>query len=205
MGVILVSDTASLQSLYSNVLEEPGPLGLRLKKSPSLADLIQLQLSKAKSNWTSCATGLESLGGNDNKEPKCSGASSLSSKIKASNFPATLLRIGTWEVRITVTLWWCARDRYAFCTRLFLYSCISKFCSIISFFCLFISWEKKHFTQRYDYLFDLAQMKDIESVMWNFLCSLSERYVILKVHCSYSPFLLLQDASCIITTYLNGE
>ncbi|CAL9043779.1 unnamed protein product, partial [Musa banksii] len=85
------------QAMYYNVLEEPGPLGLRLRKSPSLADLIQMRLSQAKSSGTSCATSLGSSEVGDNKELKSSAASSSSNKIKASNFPATLLRIGTWE------------------------------------------------------------------------------------------------------------
>ncbi|CAL9751567.1 unnamed protein product [Musa acuminata subsp. burmannicoides] len=85
------------QAMYYNVLEEPGPLGLRLRKSPSLADLIQMRLSQAKSGGTSCATSLGSSEVGDNKELKSSAASSSSNKIKASNFPATLLRIGTWE------------------------------------------------------------------------------------------------------------
>ncbi|URE05580.1 hypothetical protein MUK42_20930 [Musa troglodytarum] len=96
-GVIRTSDPALLQAMYYNVLEEPGPLGLRLRKSPSLADLIQMRLSQAKSGGTSCATSLGSSEVGDNKELKSSAASSSSNKIKASNFPATLLRIGTWE------------------------------------------------------------------------------------------------------------
>ncbi|KAJ8505505.1 hypothetical protein OPV22_006391 [Ensete ventricosum] len=85
------------QAMYYNVLEEPGPLGLRLRKSPSLADLIQMRLSQAKSGGASCATSLGSSEVGDNKELKSSAASSSLNKIKASNFPATLLRIGTWE------------------------------------------------------------------------------------------------------------
>ncbi|RZS23002.1 hypothetical protein BHM03_00055844 [Ensete ventricosum] len=96
-GVTRTSDPALLQAMYYNVLEEPGPLGLRLRKSPSLADLIQMRLSQAKSGGASCATSLGSSEVGDNKELKSSAASSSLNKIKASNFPATLLRIGTWE------------------------------------------------------------------------------------------------------------
>jgi hypothetical protein len=68
------------QSLY-NPLDEPSPLGLRLKKSPSLLDLIQMRLSQQ----------------HDSKKKDHKG--SADSKLKASNFPATVLKIGTWEVR----------------------------------------------------------------------------------------------------------
>ncbi|WOL13885.1 hypothetical protein Cni_G22665 [Canna indica] len=85
------------QAMYYNVLEEPGPLGLRLRKSPSLADLIQMRLAQAKTGGSSCATSFESTEVGSNKELKSSAATSFSSKIKASNFPAALLRIGAWE------------------------------------------------------------------------------------------------------------
>lgn len=57
------------------------PLGLRLRKSPSLLDLIQMRLSKEEET---------------NKEDSNKGT--LDAKLKASNFPASILRIGTWEV-----------------------------------------------------------------------------------------------------------
>jgi hypothetical protein len=72
------------QSLY-NPLDEPSPLGLRLKKSPSLLDLIQMRLSQQHDS--------------KKKDHKSSAASAADSKLKASNFPATVLKIGTWEVR----------------------------------------------------------------------------------------------------------
>ncbi|WJX19153.1 hypothetical protein P8452_08871 [Trifolium repens] len=64
------------QSLY-NPLDEPSPIGLRLKKSPSLLDLIQTRLSQQ----------------HDSKKKDHKG--SADSKLKASNFPATVLKIGT--------------------------------------------------------------------------------------------------------------
>lgn len=82
------------------MLGEPGPLGLRLRKSPSLADLIQMRLSEAKAGSILCATNSKSSEVGDAKESKSSAASSSSSKIKASNFPASYLKIGAWEVRI---------------------------------------------------------------------------------------------------------
>ncbi|KAG6505579.1 hypothetical protein ZIOFF_037942 [Zingiber officinale] len=94
------ASTSSQQALYNNVLGEPGPLGLRLRKSPSLADLIQMRLSQAKAGSTSCATNSKSSEVGDAKESKSSAASSSTSKIKASNFPASYLKIGAWEVRI---------------------------------------------------------------------------------------------------------
>ncbi|XP_042396032.1 uncharacterized protein LOC121986232 [Zingiber officinale] len=91
------ASTSSQQALYNNVLGEPGPLGLRLRKSPSLADLIQMRLSQAKAGSTSCATNSKSSEVGDAKESKSSAASSSTSKIKASNFPASYLKIGAWE------------------------------------------------------------------------------------------------------------
>ncbi|WJX42666.1 hypothetical protein P8452_29874 [Trifolium repens] len=72
------------QSLY-NPLDEPSPLGLRLKKSPSLLDLIQMRLSQQHDS--------------KKKDHKASAASAADSKLKASNFPATVLKIGTWEYK----------------------------------------------------------------------------------------------------------
>lgn len=67
-----------------NPLDEPSPLGLRLRKSPSLLDLIQMRLSQQ-----------EEIRKKDQK----GSASSADSKLKASNFPATVLKIGTWEYK----------------------------------------------------------------------------------------------------------
>ncbi|CAN1328723.1 hypothetical protein LINPERPRIM_LOCUS34492 [Linum perenne] len=65
-------------------LDEPSPLGLRLRKSPSLLDLIQMKLSQ-RENPRSGAK----------KESK--GGSGSIDKLKASNFPGSVLRIGSWE------------------------------------------------------------------------------------------------------------
>ncbi|XP_031260359.1 uncharacterized protein LOC116118514 [Pistacia vera] len=69
-----------------NPLEEPSPLGLNLKKSPSFLDLIQMKLSEENANL---------------RKRKCKGSvvSASNDKLKASNFPASLLRIGTWEYK----------------------------------------------------------------------------------------------------------
>lgn len=75
-----------------NPLDEPSPLGLRLRKSPSLLDLIQMTLSQGHSPKGSSGTHVK-------KEHKLSHASGVGDKLKASNFPASLLRIGTWEYK----------------------------------------------------------------------------------------------------------
>ncbi|KAG2238278.1 hypothetical protein Bca52824_092490 [Brassica carinata] len=85
-----------------NPLDEPSPLGLSLRKSPSLLDLIQMRLtqsgdSKAETMQT---TGVK-------KESKCITAASAGAtlapgsieKLKASNFPASVLKIGKWEYK----------------------------------------------------------------------------------------------------------
>ncbi|TVU10857.1 hypothetical protein EJB05_44410, partial [Eragrostis curvula] len=69
------------QSSQHEFLDEPSPLGLRLKKSPSLVDLIQMKLAQA-SKATDARQGSNT---------------SASEKLKASNFPGSVLRIGTWE------------------------------------------------------------------------------------------------------------
>uniref|UniRef100_A0ACD5ZKK3 Uncharacterized protein n=1 Tax=Avena sativa TaxID=4498 RepID=A0ACD5ZKK3_AVESA len=84
------------QDMYQNVLDEPSPLGLRLKKSPSLLDLIQMRLSQANSNAGQSSTDDCSAEPSKKKDHK-SGASSAGERLKASNFPASALRIGTWE------------------------------------------------------------------------------------------------------------
>ncbi|KAK9281380.1 hypothetical protein L1049_004280 [Liquidambar formosana] len=71
-----------------NPLDEPSPLGLRLRKSPSLLDLIQMRLSQEN------ASKVETL---SKKDHKGTAVSSTTDKLKASNFPASILKIGTWE------------------------------------------------------------------------------------------------------------
>ncbi|KAJ0965780.1 hypothetical protein J5N97_026918 [Dioscorea zingiberensis] len=79
-----------------NLLNEPSPLGLSLRKSPSLLDLIQMRLSQANS---AAASSIASCGSLElgKKDLKSTAASSTTDKLKASNFPASLLRIGSWE------------------------------------------------------------------------------------------------------------
>lgn len=75
------ASVSNQQSSQHDFLEEPSPLGLRLKKSPSLVDLIQMKLLQAGKA----------------KESLHCGTASASEKLKASNFPGSILRIGSWE------------------------------------------------------------------------------------------------------------
>ncbi|KAK4404381.1 hypothetical protein Sango_0806700 [Sesamum angolense] len=77
-----------------NPLDEPSPLGLRLRKSPSLLDLIQMRLSQESSPSVS-VTSSEVADSGNKKDVKGSTAQVLM-KIEGSNFPASLLRIGSF-------------------------------------------------------------------------------------------------------------
>ncbi|XXG58557.1 hypothetical protein AAC387_Pa04g0842 [Persea americana] len=82
------------QPAHYNPLDEPSPLGLRLRKSPSLLELIQMKLSQGNSSASGSMNGeCIDLG----KDSKGNGISATTDKLKASNFPASVLRIGTWE------------------------------------------------------------------------------------------------------------
>ncbi|KAL5573065.1 hypothetical protein UlMin_022662 [Ulmus minor] len=83
------SETLSIPPSMYNPLDEPSPLGLRLRKSPSLLELIQMKLSQDGAK-------LASLG---KKSHKGSGVSSSTDKLKASNFPASILQIGSWQYK----------------------------------------------------------------------------------------------------------
>ncbi|XP_061354375.1 uncharacterized protein LOC133299003 [Gastrolobium bilobum] len=77
-------DSIPIPSALCNPLDEPSPLGLRLRKSPSLLDLIQMRLSQQD---------------DDRKKDHKGSCTGVDSKLKASNFPATVLKIGTWEYK----------------------------------------------------------------------------------------------------------
>ncbi|XP_074273652.1 uncharacterized protein LOC141597179 [Silene latifolia] len=79
-----------------NPLDEPSPLGLRLRKSPSLLELIQMRLSQGKSS-TLKPTTCDDVSTREKTNTRNSAASAAADKLKASNFPASLLRIGDWE------------------------------------------------------------------------------------------------------------
>ncbi|XP_047942578.1 uncharacterized protein LOC125189334 [Salvia hispanica] len=74
-----------------NPLDEPSPLGLRLRKSPSLLELIQIKLSHSS---------VSKVGSPSNsKKESLRAAGASGDKLKASNFPGSVLRIGTWEYK----------------------------------------------------------------------------------------------------------
>ncbi|KAL0010917.1 hypothetical protein SO802_006025 [Lithocarpus litseifolius] len=66
------------KEMYNPFDHELSPLGLHLRKSPSLLDLIQIRLLSHQNTHNN----------NNNND-----------KLKASNFLASLLRIGTWEYK----------------------------------------------------------------------------------------------------------
>ncbi|KAL5547591.1 hypothetical protein UlMin_002822 [Ulmus minor] len=80
-----------------NPLDEPSPLGLKLRKSPSLLDLIQMKLSQGDPTLGAAQNG--SIAPEIKKEDKGSIPMSVADKLKASNFPASLLKIGGWEYK----------------------------------------------------------------------------------------------------------
>ncbi|XP_050119570.1 uncharacterized protein LOC126596913 isoform X2 [Malus sylvestris] len=81
-----------------NPLDEPSPLGLRLRKSPSLLELIQMKLAQG-SAAAAGATQSENLNSGVKKECKANAPLGTADKLKASNFPASLLSIGSWEYK----------------------------------------------------------------------------------------------------------
>ncbi|XP_062007947.1 uncharacterized protein LOC133724974 [Rosa rugosa] len=74
-------------------LEEPSPLGLQLRKSPSLLDLIQMKLTQQK------AVKLANKKNHKGAAAAAAASGGGTDKLKAMNFPASLLRIGTWEYK----------------------------------------------------------------------------------------------------------
>lgn len=84
-----------------NPLDEPSPLGLRLRKSPSLLDLIQMRLSQGTAAGGGGGVGTTQTETVNlsavKKETKPTVGSTSTDKLKASNFPASLLRIGCWK------------------------------------------------------------------------------------------------------------
>lgn len=94
-------------AIQYNPLDEPSPLGLRLRKSPSLLDLIQMRLSQSSASAVSANHNLT-----DKKDFRGTTASTSNDglkaanfdKLKATNFPALLLKIGNWGVYATVFL-----------------------------------------------------------------------------------------------------
>ncbi|KAK9054624.1 hypothetical protein SSX86_025703 [Deinandra increscens subsp. villosa] len=77
---------SSVSQMHFNPLDEPSPLGLRLRKTPSLLDLIQMRLSEGNASSKAVVHATK-----DHK------TTTVTDKLKASNFPASLLKIGSWE------------------------------------------------------------------------------------------------------------
>eukprot|EP01018_Ginkgo_biloba_P006734 Gb_40861 [translate_table: standard] len=108
-----VSSAAHSQSAYFNPLDEPSPLGLRLRKTPSLLDLIQMKLSQGDPICSGDTNSLKQDVGK-RKDSRSAAAQASADKLKASNFPVSILRIGTWEVmafklQTTVRLFQCSQ------------------------------------------------------------------------------------------------
>ncbi|KAF9625999.1 hypothetical protein IFM89_030653 [Coptis chinensis] len=82
------------QCFYDSVPESSSPLGLRLKKTPSFLDLVESKLSHSNTSFSMLS------------RPKSDSAvvsvPQSNGKAKASNFSASLLRIGSWELTRTL-------------------------------------------------------------------------------------------------------
>ncbi|RZB98194.1 hypothetical protein D0Y65_021275 [Glycine soja] len=86
-------ESLSIPPASYNPLDEPSPLGLRLRKSPSLLDLIQMRLSQQEESKKKDQKASSSA------SSAAAAAAAADSKLKASNFPGTILKIGTWEYK----------------------------------------------------------------------------------------------------------
>ena len=64
-------------------MQDGGPLGLSLRKSTSLVNLIETTLTQENQHKI---------------KPEDSRSQSSSKKLKASNFPAIFLEVGSWNV-----------------------------------------------------------------------------------------------------------
>ncbi|KAL2458227.1 hypothetical protein Adt_46041 [Abeliophyllum distichum] len=85
-----------IQPLQYNPMDEPSPLGLRLRKSESFLELIQMRLSQ-RNTASLTVKSSENLNSPSQKDAKGTTTSGPNDKLKASNFPASLLSIGSWE------------------------------------------------------------------------------------------------------------
>nr|GEY71692.1 hypothetical protein [Tanacetum cinerariifolium] len=87
-----------VQESHYNPLNAPSPLGLRLRKSPSLLELAQKRLNQSRGDKGELP--VENVEGRAKRESKSrtrARASGSVDRLKASHFPALLLRIGQWE------------------------------------------------------------------------------------------------------------
>lgn len=93
------TNTFPAQPVQYNPLEEPSPLGLRLRKSPSLLELIQMRLSQGKPSTLGSTPSVDCQDSKSREKGSTKGsAAGATDKLKASNFPASFLKIGSWEV-----------------------------------------------------------------------------------------------------------
>ncbi|RVW97788.1 hypothetical protein CK203_021265 [Vitis vinifera] len=85
------------QEGVGNMVENPNPLGLTLRKTSSLLNLIETSLAKKKRTYSELNQGSDYL--NQYRiQPKRHDfvLPQSSEKLKATNFPALLLQIGSW-------------------------------------------------------------------------------------------------------------
>ncbi|KAJ8619428.1 hypothetical protein MRB53_027957 [Persea americana] len=78
--------------------DETPPLGLKLNKTPSFLNLVEMKLSKGRKASPTDPTERKSVKPEKTKVRKDNyGASPTNDKLKASNFPALFIKIGSWE------------------------------------------------------------------------------------------------------------
>lgn len=79
--------------------DETPPLGLKLKKTPSFLNLVEMKLSKRRKASPTEPTERKSVKPEKTKVRNDNyGVSHTHDKLKASNFPALFLKVGSWEV-----------------------------------------------------------------------------------------------------------
>ncbi|CAA2960589.1 Hypothetical predicted protein [Olea europaea subsp. europaea] len=88
---------SSIPSSQCNPLDEPSPLGLRLNKTQSLLELIEKRLSE-ENNASLTVKSSKNLNSPTQKDARRTTTLGANDKLKASNFPASLLRIGNWQL-----------------------------------------------------------------------------------------------------------
>ena len=103
-----------MQDMF-NIINEPLPLGLRLKKSPSFVDLICTCLSKENSTKENSTEEISTKGRSAMKDI-VSKPPLKKDVVKASNFPANFLKIGNWEVSniLVLTQYICYYEKEVF-------------------------------------------------------------------------------------------
>ncbi|KAJ7542380.1 hypothetical protein O6H91_10G103900 [Diphasiastrum complanatum] len=89
-----------IHSASCHPLEEPSPLGLSLRKTPSFLELVSLSLNRT-CGQSNLVPSSPDAGRQENEKCRAEGFSVASfspkDKLKAANFPASVLKIGAWE------------------------------------------------------------------------------------------------------------